>query len=163
MPDQRILGIPADIIRAGKTGEYGHISKCKASDGAELCEKLLQAGQGLYLAPCEAAALDLCKFENRFTKVLKEGAANSCLVCFVVEALAQASRALMNLLYYADRNLPFWEYAETDIDKLGELPHNALAEAKVPHTGLPEVGRNTYRSSQAGTAATRDFCLSCVS
>jgi aminomethyltransferase len=75
MSDQKVGGITADIIRAGKTGEFGYILKCRAEDGEALRAKLLEAGQPFYIAPCSSEVVDLCKLENRFTNVFKEGAA----------------------------------------------------------------------------------------
>ena len=76
MADQNLGGIATDIIRAGKTGEYGYILKCRAEDGEALRAKLMKAGEVFHLMPCSAATLDVCKLENRFTNVFKEGAAS---------------------------------------------------------------------------------------
>jgi aminomethyltransferase len=75
MSDQKIGDISTDIIRAGKTGEYGYILKCRAEDGAALAARLLEAGKPFEVAHCNSDVLDLCKLENRFTNVFKEGAA----------------------------------------------------------------------------------------
>jgi aminomethyltransferase len=74
MPDQKIGAISTDIVRAGKTGEYGYILKCRAEDGPALREKLMEAGQAFHVMPCGSVPLELCKLENRFTNVFKEGA-----------------------------------------------------------------------------------------
>jgi aminomethyltransferase len=75
MADQKMGDLTVDIIRAGKTGEFGYILKCRAQDGAALRAKLMEAGQPFHLAPCGTGVVDLCKLENRFTNVFKEGAA----------------------------------------------------------------------------------------
>jgi aminomethyltransferase len=75
MPDQKLGGIATDIIRAGKTGEYGYVLKCRAEDCGALHAKLLEVGQPFHVAACGSEVVDLCKLENRFTNVFKEGAA----------------------------------------------------------------------------------------
>jgi aminomethyltransferase len=73
MPDQMLAGIPLDILRAGKTGEFGYLLKCAAEDSDRLRDALLELGRPLGLQPCGTEALELAKLENRFTNMKREG------------------------------------------------------------------------------------------
>jgi aminomethyltransferase len=75
MPQQILAGVPVDLLRAGKTGEFGYLLKCAAADTGKLWDALLAAGAPLGLIPCGTEAFELAKLENRFTSMKREGAA----------------------------------------------------------------------------------------
>ena len=59
---------------------------------------------------------------------------------FVVEALAQASGCLMNLVFYYDRGVKLWELASSQLNNLEQPPYNVLAEAKIRQLDLAWPG-----------------------
>jgi 3-hydroxymyristoyl/3-hydroxydecanoyl-(acyl carrier protein) dehydratase len=59
---------------------------------------------------------------------------------FVVEALAQAAGALMNVLFFYDRGVKIWEISGKEFLTLGQPPYNVLGEAKIKHVGLGMPG-----------------------
>jgi glycine cleavage system aminomethyltransferase T len=74
MPQQTLLGTTVDVLRVGKTGEFGYVLKCDAEHSRELWQRLLEAGALLGLTPCGSQALELCRLENRFPNIAREGA-----------------------------------------------------------------------------------------
>jgi aminomethyltransferase len=72
--DQSIAGTPATIYRAGKTGEFGYWIEVGKESAERTWAALLEAGRPFDLAPCGSEATDLCKLENRFINVVREGA-----------------------------------------------------------------------------------------
>jgi glycine cleavage system T protein (aminomethyltransferase) len=69
-----IGGIPVDILRAGKTGEFGYFIVAPTPSAAAVWNALLQKGRDFDAAECGQEALDLCKLENRFASMRHEGA-----------------------------------------------------------------------------------------
>ena len=49
MPQQMLAGVQVDLLRAGKTGEFGYLLKCAAADTGKLWDALLAAGVPLGL------------------------------------------------------------------------------------------------------------------
>ena len=74
VPDQQIGDVPVTVYRAGKTGEFGYWIHVDAAQAGEVWRRLLEAGADFHLAPCGTAAVDLCKLENRFVNMEREGA-----------------------------------------------------------------------------------------
>jgi aminomethyltransferase len=73
MEDQAIGDVPATILRGGKTGEYGYLLVTAAGKAAGVWNRLLEAGKDFHLQPCGHEALDVCRLENRFINLAKEG------------------------------------------------------------------------------------------
>jgi len=71
---QTIGGIPVDILRAGKTGEFGYFIVAPAPSAPAVWNALLEKGKDFDAAEYGHEALDLCKLENRFTGMQNEGA-----------------------------------------------------------------------------------------
>jgi 3-hydroxyacyl-[acyl-carrier-protein] dehydratase len=59
---------------------------------------------------------------------------------FVVEGLAQAAGALMNLMFYSDRGVEICEITVNDFLTLEQPPFNVLAEAKIKQLSLAVPG-----------------------
>lgn len=74
MPQQSITGVHVDILRAGKTGEFGYFLVCPAASASKVWTALLEKGRDFDAAQCGRQALDLCKLENRFINMQREGA-----------------------------------------------------------------------------------------
>ncbi len=72
--EQTLAGIPVDVLRTGKTGEFGYLLKCGAADTDKLWEAVLAAGKPLGAIRYGTEAFDLAKLENRFTNMEREGA-----------------------------------------------------------------------------------------
>src|SRR5205823_545019 len=72
--DQSIAGTPATIYRAGKTGEFGYWIEVGQESSERTWAALLEAGRPFDLAPCASEATELCKLENRFINMDREGA-----------------------------------------------------------------------------------------
>jgi aminomethyltransferase len=72
--DQAIDQIPLSILRAGKTGEFGYLLLVDAGNARGLWERLLAAGRDYEVQPCGYEAIELCKIENRFVNMHREGA-----------------------------------------------------------------------------------------
>jgi glycine cleavage system aminomethyltransferase T len=74
VPGQRIDDIPVTVYRAGKTGEYGYWMQVEVERAVEVWDRLLEAGNEFDLEPSGYEAVDLCKLENRFVNMEREGA-----------------------------------------------------------------------------------------
>jgi glycine cleavage system aminomethyltransferase T len=74
MPQQTIANTPVDILRAGKTGEFGYLVICPTGSAGRVWTGLLEKGSDFDAAQCGHEALDLCKLENRFINMQREGA-----------------------------------------------------------------------------------------
>jgi glycine cleavage system aminomethyltransferase T len=74
MPQQSIAGVHVDILRAGKTGEFGYLVVCPTASANSVWTALLEKGKDFDATQCGRQALDLCKLENRFINMQHEGA-----------------------------------------------------------------------------------------
>jgi glycine cleavage system aminomethyltransferase T len=74
MPQQSIAGIHVDILRAGKTGEFGYLVLCPKPSASTIWTALLEKGRDFDATQCGWQALDLCRLENRFINMQREGA-----------------------------------------------------------------------------------------
>jgi len=74
MPGRTLAGVNVDILRAGKTGEFGYLVLCPMTAARTIWEALLQAGKDFDAVPCGIEALELCKLENGFLNLRREGA-----------------------------------------------------------------------------------------
>jgi glycine cleavage system T protein (aminomethyltransferase) len=74
LPRQRLADVNVDILRAGKTGEFGYLVVCPMNAARRVWEALLHAGRDFDAIPCGMDALELCKFENGFINLRHEGA-----------------------------------------------------------------------------------------
>jgi aminomethyltransferase len=71
---QVIDQVPFTLLRAGKTGEFGYLLLVDAGQVGRLWERLLDAGRDYQARPCGFEVIDLCKIENRFLNMHREGA-----------------------------------------------------------------------------------------
>ncbi len=69
LENQRIANVAVQIIRSGKSGEFGYSLLTPASDAAALWDELVRVGERYDLLPVGFDALDLCRLENRFPNV----------------------------------------------------------------------------------------------
>jgi aminomethyltransferase len=73
MSQQSIGGVPVDILRAGKTGEFGYLVICPAASADRVWSALVEKGKDFDAVQCGQQALDLCRLENRFINMEHEG------------------------------------------------------------------------------------------
>lgn len=73
MSQQSIGGVPVEILRAGKTGEFGYLVVCPAASADKVWTALVEKGKDFDAAQCGQEALDLCRLENRFISMQREG------------------------------------------------------------------------------------------
>ncbi len=66
-------GAPVQILRAGKTAEFGYWIVAAAADAAKVHGRLMAAGARYGIAPYGLDALDLLKLDGRFVNVNREG------------------------------------------------------------------------------------------
>lgn len=70
---QTVDDVPVTVYRAGKTGEFGYWLRVDAESARRVWERLLADGREYDVVPCGLEAVDLCKLENRFVNVEREG------------------------------------------------------------------------------------------
>lgn len=73
LANEIIEGIHMNIHRAGKTGEYGFLLQIPSDQTQRVWELLLERGVNFDLQPCGYKTVDLCKLENRFINIHREG------------------------------------------------------------------------------------------
>lgn len=73
MTDQQLADAPVTIYRAGKTGEFGYWLDVAADQAARVRAALLETGESYDLGLYGPEALAVCKLENRFINVEREG------------------------------------------------------------------------------------------
>lgn len=66
-------GIHFDLLRSGKSGEYGYILQVDADKAVELWNKLCAMGAAFHISPVGYETMDLCRLENRFINIHFEG------------------------------------------------------------------------------------------
>ena len=70
---QEFAGATVHVIRAGKTGEFGYLMIVE-TEHADACWKgLMEAGAAFNIAAVGVEALDVCRMENRFLNLRREG------------------------------------------------------------------------------------------
>lgn len=74
MTDQELAGVPVTIYRVGKTGEFGYWLDVAADQAERVRAALQEMGESYGLAPYGPEALAVCKLENRFIHMEREGA-----------------------------------------------------------------------------------------
>jgi aminomethyltransferase len=72
MPGQTIAGAPVEVLRAGKTGEFGYLLLCPAAASDAVWQALQAAGTAFGAAECGFEAINLCRLENRFVNLVSE-------------------------------------------------------------------------------------------
>lgn len=72
--NQSIDDVEVTVYRAGKTGEFGYWIQCDAERAVEVWDRLVEEGAQFDLRPCGYEAVELCKLENRFVNMTREGA-----------------------------------------------------------------------------------------
>ncbi len=72
---QSIGGAEVYVIRAGKTGEFGYQIMVAVADAAKVWQELLNAGQRFDVQAAGYKTLNVCRLENRFINMHREGAA----------------------------------------------------------------------------------------
>lgn len=135
-PDQTLNGIPFSMCRAGKTGEYGYFILTGAEHITALWDQLLNVGARFDIRPLGYQTLDICKLENRFCNIHKEGA-------YVDNVLALNTRVMVS----ADKD----DYAgAARIKKLleAETPARVIGitfsdDVRADHSGL-QLGDPVY-------------------
>src|SRR5439155_8197535 len=65
--------IAITVCRAGKTGEFGYWLLVAVEQAVTLWRFLLEEGRDYHLTPCGYESIDLCKLENRFINMKREG------------------------------------------------------------------------------------------
>ena len=65
----------AYVIRAGKTGEFGYQVMIPADEAAMVWAQLLEAGKEFDIQPVGFDAMNVCRLENRFINMHREGKA----------------------------------------------------------------------------------------
>jgi aminomethyltransferase len=71
--DHRLGDVPVQLIRAGKTAEFGYLVMVPAEAGAATWERLKTAGTPQGLLPCGLDVHDDLKLDGRFFNVNREG------------------------------------------------------------------------------------------
>lgn len=66
LENQKIGSAVVEIIRAGKTGEFGYCLLVSKEQAVDCWDTLLKAGERYQMLPVGFEALDLCRLENRF-------------------------------------------------------------------------------------------------
>ncbi len=74
LDDQTLGDGTVSVIRSGKTGEFGYQLIMPAETAVAVWEHLLDAGKALDIAPAGAETLSVCRMENRFINMHREGA-----------------------------------------------------------------------------------------
>lgn len=64
----------AHVIRAGKTGEFGYQVMVPASEAADVWKQLMEGGKTFDIQPVGYDTMSLCRLENRFINMHREGA-----------------------------------------------------------------------------------------
>ncbi|HBE69688.1 MAG TPA: hypothetical protein DDW52_16200 [Planctomycetaceae bacterium] len=72
--DQKLGDNDVRIIRSGKTGEFGYQLLMDAKHVTSVWSHLVEGGAELDVAPAGAEVLSLCRMENRFINMHREGA-----------------------------------------------------------------------------------------
>lgn len=72
--DQKVGDDDVRVIRSGKTGEFGYQLIMNADHAADVWNHLIEGGAELDIAPAGADILSVCRMENRFINMHREGA-----------------------------------------------------------------------------------------
>ncbi len=72
LDNQRIGSATVQIIRSGKTGEFGYSLIVPRDQAVECWDTLMKTGERYQILPVGVEALDLCRLENRFPNLRRD-------------------------------------------------------------------------------------------
>ena len=146
MSQQLIAGIPVDILRAGKTGEFGYLVICPTASANRVWTGLLEKGREFDAAQCGRQALDLCKLENRFINMQREG--------------AKAANALeLNCRIMVERDKEYTAAEAIQTALAGEVKRRLIGLAFEDPESIPieEGAIVCYKDTEIGEIVAADF------
>ena len=73
MASEDFAGTTVHVIRAGKTGEFGYLMIVDSENADNCWKALVEAGAAFNIAAVGVEALDVCRMENRFLNLRREG------------------------------------------------------------------------------------------
>ena len=143
IPNQQVGDVPVTVYRAGKTGEFGYWIHVDAARAAQVWQRLLEEGKDFDLAPCGTEAVDLCKLENRFVNMEREG--------------AQASNVLeLNTRIMVDPEKEDYRGREAVVD--GMVRRRLIGLLIDSGAAVPEIGAAVqYQGTTIGAVANSGF------
>jgi glycine cleavage system aminomethyltransferase T len=143
IPDQHVADVPVTVYRAGKTGEFGYWIRVDAKQAMPLWQRLLEEGKDFDLTPCGTEAVDLCKLENRFVNMEREG--------------AQANNVLeLNTRVMVDLEKEDYRGREAVVD--GVVCRRLMGLHIDSGTAVPEIGAEVqYQGTTIGAVANAGF------
>lgn len=143
IPNQQVEGVPVTVYRAGKTGEFGYWIQVDAGRATQVWQRLLEEGRDFDLTPCGTEAVDLCKLENRFVNMEREG--------------AQASNVLeLNTRIMVDPEKEDYRGREAVVN--GVARRRLIGLHIRSDTTVPEIGAVVqYQGTTIGTLANTGF------
>jgi len=143
IPNQQVGDVPVTVYRAGKTGEFGYWIHVDAEHATQVWQRLLEEGKDFDLTPCGTEAVDLCKLENRFVNMEREG--------------AQASNVLeLNTRILVDPEKE--DYRGREAVVRGVVRRRLIGLHIDSGTAVPEIGAAVqYQGTTIGTLANSGF------